>query len=112
MWAPLLCGQQSKEASVRAYLQRAERSQQQGDFHNARKELQEAVRLNPAEPEAHGRLGIVYRRLGMTAEAIESLKRALELDPNPRVQVLLAYSYMDAVRYRDAAPLLAASFEA
>jgi len=76
-------------------------------------ELQKATRLNPADAEAHARLGLVYRRLGRLPEAIESLDRARRLDPKlPRVNVLLAFAYMDAGRCPDAIPLLAADFDA
>src|SRR5439155_7786829 len=58
------------------------------------------------------RLGLVYRKLGMPREAIESLERARRLDPKlPRLGVLLALSYIDAGRCRDAIPLLAAEFD-
>lgn len=110
--AALLWGQtQSKDIYVREYLERAEKAQERGDLQAARKELQQAVQLNPSEAEAHARLGIVYRKLGMPTQAAESLERAARLNPDPRVRVLLAFSYMDAGGYRDAIPLLAASFE-
>lgn len=86
-------------------------SQAQADLEAARKEFEEVVRLDPKAAEAHARLGMVYRRLGMAAEAITSLERAQQLEPNNRLRVLLAFAYMDSGRYRDAAPLLAASFE-
>lgn len=107
----LLSGQ-SKNIDVRAHLERAEQAQQRGDLQTAKKELQEAVQLNSSVAEVHARLGIVYRKLGMPAQAAESLEQAVRLEPNPRVKVLLAVSYMDAGRHRDAIPLLRASFEA
>ncbi|MGH9719512.1 MAG: tetratricopeptide repeat protein [Bryobacteraceae bacterium] len=98
---------------VRTHLDRAGAAQQRGDFQAAAKELQEAARLKPDEAETHARLGIVYRRLGMAAQATESLERAATLEPGQaRVKVLLAFSYMDSGRFKDAIPLLAASFEA
>jgi tetratricopeptide (TPR) repeat protein len=75
-------------------------------------ELRRAVRSSPSDAEAHGRLGIAYRKLGMHAEAVESLERAVRLGTDPGVKVLLAFSYMDTGRYTDAIPLLAAAFEA
>jgi tetratricopeptide (TPR) repeat protein len=100
-----------KDVDVRAYLERAEQAQQRSDLETARKELLEAVRLNPSSSEAHARLGMVYRKLGMPAQAAESLERAVRLDPDPRVKVLLAFSFKEAGRYRDAIPLLETSFE-
>ena len=81
------------------------------DLQTAIKDLQAAVRSNPADAEAHARLGIAYRRLKMPVQAAESLERSVKLKPDPRVSVLLAFSYMEAGRHRDAIPLLAASFE-
>jgi tetratricopeptide (TPR) repeat protein len=100
-----------KDIDVRAHLERAEQALQRSDPETARKELLEAVRLNPSSGEAHARLGIVYRKLGMAAQAAESLERAVRLEPDPRVKVLLAFSYKESGRYRDAIPLLEASFE-
>jgi tetratricopeptide (TPR) repeat protein len=99
------------DIDVRAHLERAEQALQQSDPETARKELQEAVRLNPMSAEAHARLGMVYRKLGMAAQAAESLERSVRLEPDPRVKVLLAFSYKETGRYRDAIPLLEASFE-
>ena len=110
--AALLLGQTtSKDIDVRALMERAEQAQQRGDLQTARKELQQAVQLNPLVAEAHARLGIVYRKLGMPVQAAESLEQAVRLEPDPRVKVLLAVSYMDAGRHRDAIPLLVTSFE-
>src|SRR4029450_12806026 len=100
-----------KDIDVRAHLERAEQALQRSDPETARKELQEAVRLNPSSAEAHARLGMVYRKLGMPAQAAESLEQAVRLEPDPRVKVLLAFSYKEAGRHRDAIPLLEASFE-
>jgi tetratricopeptide (TPR) repeat protein len=100
-----------KDIDVRAHLERAEQALQRSDPETARKELQEAVRLNPSSAEAHARLGMVYRKLGMPAQAAESLEQAVRLEPDPRVKVLLAFSYKESGRYRDAIPLLEASFE-
>jgi tetratricopeptide (TPR) repeat protein len=100
-----------KDIDVRPHLERAEQALERSDPETARKELQEAVRLNPTSAEAHARLGIVYRKLGMPAQAAESLERAVRLEPDPRVKVLLAFSYKETGRYRDAIPLLEASFE-
>lgn len=99
--------------SQSAHLERAEKAQQQGDLQLAAKEFQKAIELNPSHAEAHARLGLVYRRLGMLPEASASLERASRLDPNlPRVNVLLALTYVESGRCRDAVPLLAANFEA
>ena len=87
-------------------------AQQQGDLETAARELQNAIQLNPADAEAHGRLGMVYRRLGRLTEAIGLLERSVRLEENARVKVLLAFTYIDAGRRREAIPLLAASWDA
>lgn len=104
---------QSADALLRVHLERAEKAQQQGDFQAAAGELRKAIQWSPSHAEAHARLGMVYRRLGMLPEATESLEHALRLDPNQsRLSVLLAFTYMDAGRCPDAIPILAANFEA
>ncbi len=96
--ATLLRGQ-SRDAEVRPLLEQAQQAQQQGDL--------------PAAAEAYARLGMLYRRLGRLAEAAESLERAQRLDSKlPRVGILLALTYIDAGRCRDAIPLLAAGLDA
>jgi len=109
--AALLDGQ-SKEAEIRAQFDLGEKAEQQGDLQSALRAFQKVTELNPSDAEGHARLGLVYRKLGMPREAIESLERARRLDPKlPRLGVLLALSYIDAGRCRDAIPLLAAEFE-
>jgi tetratricopeptide (TPR) repeat protein len=103
---------QSQTVDVRPYLDRAEQALQRNELQVALKELQEAVRLNVAEPEAHGALGIVYRKLGLLADATKALERAVELRPDPRLKVLLGFSHMDMGNFPAAIPLLAESFEA
>jgi tetratricopeptide (TPR) repeat protein len=43
--------------------------------------LREAVRINPAEPRYHDSLGLLLLNLGQIDQALEHLRRALELDP-------------------------------
>lgn len=87
-------------------------AERQGDLETAVSELRRVIESNPSDAEAHGRLGMVYRRLGRLPEAIESLENALRLDPTlPRLNILLGFSFLEAGRYQDAIPLLAAAFE-
>jgi tetratricopeptide (TPR) repeat protein len=97
---------------MRAHFEQGEKAQQQGDLQAALRAFQKAIELDRSDAEAHARLGLVYRKLGMLREATESLERARRLDPKlPRLGVLLAFNYMDAGRHADAIPLLAAEFD-
>jgi len=110
MSATLLWGQ-GREAEIRALLDRAEKAQQQGDLQAAAGELRQAIQLNPSHAEANARLGILCRKLGRVAEAISALERSVQVEPNPRLSVLLGFAYMDAGRHREAISRLAPSFE-
>jgi len=87
-------------------------AQERGDLQAAIQSLEAAARLNPSDSETHARLGILYRKAGMPARASESFERSVALDPNPRVRVLLAFTYADAGRCQDAVPHLEACFDA
>jgi Tfp pilus assembly protein PilF len=52
-----------------------------GDLEGAKKHYLEAVRLDPKAP-VHNSLGVVYMKLGQTAEAIAEFNEALRLQPN------------------------------
>jgi protein O-GlcNAc transferase len=75
-------------------------------------QLQEAVRLYPSDAESHGRLGIALRKAGRLPEAAVSLSRAIELSPDPRLKVLLAFAYVEQGECGPAVPLLKESFDA
>ena len=55
---------------------------QQGQVEHAIALLEEAVRINPDLPEAHGQLGTALLKRGQLEHAEASLRRALNLDPN------------------------------
>src|SRR5688572_26165781 len=75
-------------------------------------QLQEAVRLHPSDAESHGRLGIALRKAGRLPEAAVSLSRAIELSPDTRLKVLLAFTYVEQGECGAAVPLLKESFDA
>jgi TolB-like protein/DNA-binding winged helix-turn-helix (wHTH) protein/Flp pilus assembly protein TadD len=52
-----------------------------GDYETAHKQLAAAARLSPNNPEILQALGLVLRRLGRPAEAIDALERSFSLDP-------------------------------
>ena len=62
----------------------------------AEKELQAAVRDDPAHVEAHYLLGTLYRRRGLSTRAASMFRRALEVDPAHRA----ALAEMDALEKR------------
>jgi Flp pilus assembly protein TadD len=53
----------------------------QGDLPGAVRELEEAIRLNPAYPEAYCGYAMAMMRLGRPAEAERSLRKAIEVAP-------------------------------
>jgi tetratricopeptide (TPR) repeat protein len=52
-----------------------------GDLEGAKKHYLEAVRLDPKAP-VHNSLGVIYMKLGQTAEAIAEFNEALRSQPN------------------------------
>ena len=59
--------------------------------------LEQAQKANPNDARTLHGYGIVYSMKGQLAEAISAAKRSLELNPsNPRVQMLLAVTYIQS----------------
>lgn len=109
--AAALAAAQSTPEQISVHLERAETAQKQG-LQTAVREFRKVIELQPSDAQSHGRLGMVYRRLGMLPEAIGSLETALRLDPNlPRLKILLGFSYQEAGRCPEAIPPLAESYE-
>jgi len=52
-----------------------------GDYNEAIKQFQEALKLNPEKAEIHYNLGLTYQAKGLWDEAIEEYRKALELNP-------------------------------
>jgi len=75
----------------------------------ARKEIDRRLAANPDDPAALSLKGEILLDEGDRAAAISQLRRAYELDPDPRTRVLLRDSLLEALReefadYRDRAP--------
>ncbi len=51
-----------------------------------------------------------YRRLGRLRESAESLEQSLRLKPDPRVGVILGFTYMESGRHAEAIPVLSEGF--
>ncbi len=54
----------------------------EGRLPEAKKQYEEALRINPDYPEAHNDLGIILYQMGQTPGAIDQFKEALRLCPN------------------------------
>ncbi len=44
--------------------------------------FQTVIALNPSHPQSYGNMGICYAQMGRRQEALATLDKALELDPN------------------------------
>ena len=66
----------------------------QGDFQNAIRECERAVRSNPYSAEAYTNLGVAYIQVGKNNKALDALRRGAHLAPyNPMTQYNLAVIY-------------------
>jgi tetratricopeptide (TPR) repeat protein len=54
---------------------------QKGDYNEAIKQFQKALKLNPEKAEIHYNLGLTYQAKGLFDKAIEEYRKALELNP-------------------------------
>ena len=67
----------------------------------------QALEIEPRFGAAHGLLGLVYERRGMYAEAVSSMRRALDLlGPDPEALGILGYIYAASGRRRQAKKVL------
>lgn len=81
------------------------------DYDGALLELREAARLDPGRAEVHEWIGYVQRRAGRVPEAIASMERAVQLDPQAgRLVGGLAETYAGAGRYRESDELAERAF--
>jgi tetratricopeptide (TPR) repeat protein len=48
------------------------------------REYQEAVKINPGDPEAYANMGMAFSRQGRRREAIEQFRQALAIQPGLR----------------------------
>lgn len=71
-----------KEQQAQAHLDLSAAYLRTGDFTAALKELKDAERLQPRDPEIHYSMGIAYHGAGFTEKAVDALKRAIDLKSN------------------------------
>jgi len=96
-----------KSHNARAYLQLGVALMAKQDGHAAAIALMEAVLLDPALTHAHYSLGSVQYSLGNVTAAIQSYRRALELQPDfPDARYRLALVLKLTNRHREAAQLM------
>jgi TolB-like protein/Tfp pilus assembly protein PilF len=74
------------------------------DYAHAVAQYQRLLELRPNSPEAHGSLGLIYRRQGRWEDSVVSFRKALELDPHigrfrsSLAEQLLAARHFDEAR--------------
>lgn len=79
-----------------------------GNYQQAVREFEQTVAERPEWPTGHLMLGTALMRLNRNAQAIDSLRKAYDLNPGDAgAQLTLAQAYVAAERYGEAAQLLA-----
>src|SRR5262245_48577523 len=71
----------SSQAGASDPYQRALELSKQDKLEEAKAQLDQAVRIDPARPDVHNLLGSIYDRMGQLDDAIRCYLRAIELDP-------------------------------
>jgi tetratricopeptide (TPR) repeat protein len=72
----------SSQAGASDPYERALELSKQDKLEEAKTQLDQAVRIDPARPDVHNLLGSVYDRMGRLDDAIRCYLRAIELDPS------------------------------
>ena len=86
-WAARVSGPQAKKLILKGHL-----LVQSGDMDGAQLAFQQAASVEPGNAAAHAELGLFYMRCHNDAMAMESLRKALRLDPGaPGVAQALAH---------------------
>ena len=75
-------------------------------------EFQRLIEMAPSEPLGHGNLGLAYLRLGRLADAEEHVSRALELEADAEVSMILAEVLLADERPDDARATLTDALDA
>src|SRR5512143_1144 len=76
------------------HLYRGSELLQDNRVHDAKAELEQALRFQPSDPKGQDLLGIVYFRLGLYPRAIAIYERLVQSHPEaiePRVNLALSY---------------------
>jgi tetratricopeptide (TPR) repeat protein len=114
-YAPLLAillGAAQGEAP-RSHFESASRALASGDLTAAEQGFQAVLKVQPKNIGALGNLGVVYSRMGKTADAIAVYRRALKLAPDdPLLNLNLGLAYLKQENYAAAKDLFQATLEA
>jgi len=82
------------------------------DYQRALKELESARKLQPSNGKVHFGLGAVHRRQGRWAEAVEDIKKSVELNPRSVTDLTeMAVTFIMLRAYPDAEPYLTRAVE-
>jgi len=74
------------------------------DYASAATQYRRLQAIRPNSPEAYGSLGLIFRRQGRWADAVENFRRSLELDPqSARYRTSLSAQLLATRRYDEAA---------
>lgn len=97
------CGSCSRDAKKSGLLQKADRYFASGDYDKAEIEYKNVLQLGGIDPEAVGRLGIIYYDQGRLGKAYPFLLRASELKPdNLPVRLKLGYLQFASGKIKEA----------
>jgi TolB-like protein len=73
------------------------------DYESAAAQYRRLQAIRPNSPEAFGSLGLIYRRQGRWADAVENLRKSIELDPqNVRYRTVLSGHLLTMRHYTEA----------
>ena len=86
--------------SSRAYWKKGVDLRKEGKFGESLKTLQEASLMNPGKPGILYSLGRTYMKMGMYDEALNSLKKSVDISPTPRAWYLMGIIYGFRQNYR------------
>lgn len=104
-------GAQQFRSKIDKYSEDAERALASRNLPKAEIALQQLATLTPSVASVHAQLGLVYYMENRYAQAAESFRQALQLNPHlPNASVMLGICISEVGRYSDAIPLLAPYF--